>query len=151
MDADGYEHALVVLDHEGCGQEGRTREELEGLIEGELSKAGWGGRAAAIVIVPEIEEWCWSESPHVDEVLGWKNRSPNLRVWLQQKGLLAPGAAKACPPKRAVEAALREARRARSSSIFEALARSVSVERCTDPSFSKLRDVLRLWFGTGGG
>jgi len=52
-----YNHALIVLDHEGCGQEEKTRIELEKNIETQLTASGWNDRAAAIVIEPELENW----------------------------------------------------------------------------------------------
>ncbi len=63
-----YGHALVVLDRDGCGQEHRKkRTELEQQIEERLAQSGWStGRAAAVVIEPELEAWVWSQSPHVE-------------------------------------------------------------------------------------
>ncbi|HIE01121.1 MAG TPA: hypothetical protein EYP59_12680 [Thiotrichaceae bacterium] len=51
-----YRHALILFDREGCGREGLTRQELE--------------------------IWVWSDSPHVAEILGWKNKQPDLKTWL---------------------------------------------------------------------
>src|ERR1035437_1155001 len=49
-----YRHALAVCDRHGCGKEAQSREELESGIESRLSKQ-WAGRAAAVVIDPELE------------------------------------------------------------------------------------------------
>ncbi|HEX6900052.1 MAG TPA: hypothetical protein VF789_10080 [Thermoanaerobaculia bacterium] len=35
----------------------------------------------------------------------------------------------------------------RSSSLYNQLARSVSLDRCVDDSFVKLRRTLQAWFG----
>jgi hypothetical protein len=144
--ANHYEHALVVLDQEGCGQRGVGRSELETGIEGRLGGAGWADRAAAVVIAPELENWVWSDSPHVDRALGWEGKAVPLRSWLQEEGLLQAGSTKPSEPKRAVELVLRTVRTPRSSAIYLALAQSVSTERCTDPAFAKLRRCLRGWF-----
>jgi hypothetical protein len=141
-----YRHALVLLDQEGCGQEGVDRSVLESGIESRLYAAGWGDRAAAVVIAPELENWIWSDSPHVDRVLGWEGRAVPLRSWLQEKGLLQVGSTKPLEPKRAIELVLRTVRTPRSSAIYLKLAQTVSTERCTDPAFAKLRRCLREWF-----
>jgi len=141
-----FAHALILLDLEGCGQERSARETLEAAIEKRLSQSGWGGRAAAVVIDPELEMWVWSDSPQVDAVLGWQGRSPDLRSWLKTKDFLQEGQAKPERPKEAMELALRTVRKPRSSSLYFQLARQVSLERCVDPAFVKLKTTLQTWF-----
>lgn len=141
-----YERALVLLDHGGCGQETEERAKLESGLEKRLGDTGWEGRAAAIVIAPELENWVWSDSPKVDIALGWEGKAPPLRDWLGEKGLLQAGAVKPSEPKRAVELVLRTIRKPRSSAIYFELAQGVSTDRCTDPAFAKLRQCLREWF-----
>jgi len=140
-----YERALVLLDHQGCGRK-EDRSALEGDLERRLGGAGWENRAAAVVISPELENWVWSDSPHVERALGWERGSTPLRSWLQEKGLLEAGAAKPARPKEAVELALWTVRKPRSSAIYFELAQSVSTAGCTDPAFLKLRRCLREWF-----
>ncbi|HVC94423.1 MAG TPA: hypothetical protein VND64_12070 [Pirellulales bacterium] len=141
-----YVHALVMFDREGCGDRGVGRDELELDVERRLSDAGWIGRAAAVVLEPELEAWVWSDSPEVDQVLGWVGVQPNLRSWLEDEGFVKPGEMKPVRPKEAVERALRRSRKRRSSSIYFELARRVSVQRCTDPAFEKLKATLQRWF-----
>jgi hypothetical protein len=141
-----YRYALVLLDHEGCGREETDRLELETELEDRLNGAGWEGRAAAVVIAPELEIWVWSDSPHVERVLGWKEAERPLRDWLVERGYLAPGQLKPHRPKEAVEKILRTVRLPRSSSLYNELARKVGLDRCIDPSFAKLRRLLREWF-----
>lgn len=145
-----HEHALVLLDREGCGREQAGREELEESIEKALRGTGWR-RAAAVVVDPELEAWVWSDSPHVEEELGWRDRPPGLRTWLEEHAerFLNPNQSKPARPKEAVEAALRESRRPRSSAMYRALAEKVSLNRCTDPAFGKLKETLRQWFPVG--
>lgn len=145
-----FAHAIVLLDLEGSGKETLGREGLERWIEERLQNSGWQSRAAAIVLDPELEIWVWSDSPHVDEQLGWKGKSPSVRQWLVKNGLLASNDAKPNPPKDAMEAALRVARKPRSSAIYGTLAKLVSLERCTDPAFEKFKRVLREWFPIKG-
>jgi hypothetical protein len=141
-----YSHALVLFDRHGCGQEGLDRAALEQQVEARLFGAGWGERAAAVVIDPELEAWVWSDSPHVAMALGWKDREGSLKELLKEKGWLPEGRIKPTQPKEAVKEALRIARQPPSSAIYQQLAQRVSFDRCVDASFLKLRQVLSLWF-----
>ena len=141
-----YAHALVLLDREGCGREAANREELEANLEQRLLDSGWGSRAKVIVIAPELEMWVWSDSPHVDAILGWEGREPPLRTWLKDRTFLGEGQIKPLRPKEALEGALRLSRTPRSSSNYLKLAQKVSLERCIDPSFVKLKSTLQEWF-----
>jgi hypothetical protein len=78
----GYERALVMFDRHGCGQEHRGAIELAQRVEARLAQCGWADRVGAVVIDPELENWVWAQSSHVDRVLGWAGRVPNLRTWL---------------------------------------------------------------------
>lgn len=139
-------HALVMFDHFGSGQERRAPEALEAEVEQRLRASGWGDRAAAIVLRPELESWAWSSSPHVDDVLGWRGRAPDLRQWLRGNGLWPEGYQKPPQPKRCMQAALREVRLPQSSQLFRGLAERVGLAGCRDEAFDKLRRVLRQWF-----
>jgi hypothetical protein len=141
-----YGHALLILDREGSGQEHRGRLEIEEILEKRLAESGWADRAAAIVIDPELEVWVWSDSPHVDIALGWQNKTPSLRDWLVHAGYLAEGQMKPARPKKAMEEALRAVREPRSSAVYRDIAEKVSLDRCMDESFRKLKSVLRKWF-----
>ena len=141
-----YARALVVFDRLGCGQEQRSREELEQIVENHLARNGWDVRAAAIAIDPELENWVWSDSPQVDIALGWKGRHPDLREWLVQDGFIQERNTKPTRPKEAMDKALRISNKSHSSSVFKQIAEKVSVEGCSDPAFNKLRGTLRSWF-----
>lgn len=141
-----YHHALILLDREGSGQEQEPREALETRIEANLSQSAWGDRAAAIVIDPELEMWIWSDSPHVELILGWHGKDPDLRNWLLSRKYLGEGNVKPSRPKEALEDALRTARKPRSSSLYLQLAEKVSLDRCVDQSFLKLKNTLQRWF-----
>ena len=144
--ASSYAHALVMFDHEGCGRESASVKQLEQEVEGRLSESGWGDRARAVVIAPELEAWFWSDSPHVDEVVGWRDTTVNLRTWLVQQGFLADREVKPERPKETLDKALRQTNKRHSSSLFAEIAGKVGLERCQDPSFHRFRDILREWF-----
>lgn len=140
-----YHHAMVLLDREGSGREGSLRRELERELEERLT-ADWDDRAAAIVLDPELEIWLWSDSPHVDDVLGWQGRSPDLRSFLVERSLLAAGESKPSRPKEALEKVLRSVRKPRSSALYKQLAERVSFKRCVDPAFQRFCKTLQGWY-----
>jgi hypothetical protein len=141
-----YDHGLVIFDRDGSGMEKQSREAIEETIEKELRKAGWGNRAAVVVIEPELESWIWSRSPLVEQVLGWAGRSPNLWHWLEEQRFLGPQSSKPEQPKEAMDEAIWTVCKPHSSSLFRSLAERVSVVNCVDPAFVKLKKVLQEWF-----
>ena len=144
-----YLHGLLIFDREGSGREQKQPQEMQKELNRELKDSAWGKRARAIVLNPELEAWVWSDSPHVDDVAGWKNRRPPLRRWLISQGYLQEGATKPERPKEALQAALRTVRKPRSASLYRQLAEKVSLRRCNDPSFLELKRVLIAWFPAG--
>jgi len=145
--ASSYKYALVVFDHDGCGKEISAREALEKEVEKRLSENGWENRVAVIVIEPELDVWVWSDSPHVCTVLGWGNSLDDLHQWLVEHGHAFLATKKPSEPKEALEKVLRHTRKPRSSSLYRQLAQQVSLEKCLDPAFLKLRERLQAWFG----
>lgn len=143
--ASQYRHAIVVFDREGCGMEALSRNELELKVENALHLAGWSDRAVAVVIDPELENWVWSNSSQVDRVLGWSQSLFKLRTWIKDQGFPITGG-KPGRPKEAMLAALKQVKKQPSSSLFEQLAQSVSLSRCTDSAFTKLCTTLKKWF-----
>ena len=140
---ESYRHALVAFDRAWEGAPAQDALDLERDVRQRLGGDGW---ADVVVIEPELEAWVWSDSPHVDECLGWRDRNPDLRSWLQQQALWTEGHAKPTDPKAAVARALRTVNLPRSSAIYGNLARRVSVERCADASFARVRARLGEWF-----
>lgn len=141
-----YLYALVIFDHDGCGQEHQSVEDLQEALEKRLSINGWDERARVVIIKPELEIWVWSDSSQVDQCLGWSGRNPDLRAWLRGKKLLEDQAIKPPDPKTAMRGALREVKKPVSPAIFKQLAEQVSFSRCTDASFIRLRQILQEWF-----
>lgn len=141
-----FEHALVVFDRHGCGREEENRGAIEQIVEERLKRNGWDTRCAVVVIDPELEAWVWSDSSEVDRVLGWAGQSLDLRTSVQAWGFWVSGESKPSDPKQAMERALRTVRKGKSSKYFGELASSLSLRRCTDPSFIKLRTTLQTWF-----
>jgi hypothetical protein len=140
----GFRHALLIFDRAWEGAPTRVATDLEATVRARLSPPGW---AEVVVIEPEVDIWAWSDSPHVDEILGWKGRTPKLRTWLETEGLRTPGASKPHDPKEALAHALAQVNLPRSSSVYRELANQVELTHCTDASFGRLCAILRRWFG----
>jgi hypothetical protein len=144
--ARGYRYALVMFDHHGSGREQEPPDRLAASVEARLASNGWKDRAAAIVLTPELEVWVWTRSPHVDHCLGWADRQPPLREWLEMQGHWPTEAPKPPDPKAALEAALREVRRPRSSAVYLCLANTVELWGHTEPAFVRFAHTLQRWF-----
>lgn len=140
-----FSHALVVFDREGSGSSA-TRTEIEHQLEFELARSGWQTRGKAIVIDPELETWLWSDSPSVLNGLGWNGEYAELKSWLEEQGLWDRSSAKPHRPKTALNLTLRRTRRRRTARVYGKIAAGVSLLRCEDPAFRKLRTSLRAWF-----
>lgn len=140
-----YRHALVMFDRDGCGSEA-SREQLEREVEARLSVNGWGERAAAVVVSPELETWVFTSSPHVERCLDWPASRGRLRDWLARIGQWPPGQAKPGSPREALEHVLRESGRPRSAALYQCLGARVSLRGCSDAAFQKLLDTLKTWF-----
>ena len=143
------EHALIILDHDWDGVPRTSGEELESFIEDKLKREGMGGWAVPVVIEPELEAWVFSDSPHVDKVLGWTGRNPTLRKALEQQQLWRSQDLKPADPKAALEWALKTAtprRRPITSAYFRELARKVGTKHCQDRAFLRFKQLLQGWF-----
>lgn len=136
-------HALLLLDHEGSGAPGSAAE-LEAELDRRLA-ADWGDAAKAIVIEPELEAWVWGADNAMHAVLGWE-KSESAREWLRQHGFEFSAAGKPARPKEAFSALLREATLPRSAAVFEEIASRISLRRCEDAAFGRLRQQLVRWF-----
>lgn len=141
-----YKYALVFFDHEGSGQEKKTREEIESELEKNLKDSGWEENASVIIFEPELEIWVWSDSPHVERILGWEDSDINFRDWLNQNELFTETEMKPARPKEAMEEALRKVKKPRSPAIYQQLAEKVSFKNCKDNSFNKFKRVINAWF-----
>jgi hypothetical protein len=137
-----YRYALVMFDHEGCGQQNKPAQQVEQAVKQRLEQSGWQGRCEVIVLEPELEAWVWSSSHHVPKVLGLTPEQ--LQQILQRFPKTHLG--KPQRPKEAMEECLRQAKIPRSSSIYAELAETVGLKNCVEPSFVKFRRTLQKWF-----
>ncbi len=139
-----FSHALLIFDFEGCGTDLPDAQGLETELDDRLSN-DWGGSSKAIVIDPELDIWVWGADNAVQPAISWP-RTEHVRQWLRSEGFAFDENDKPIRPKEALEAALRVARLPRSSAIYEAIARRISLRRCNDEAFVRLRRKLSEWF-----
>lgn len=141
-----YGHVLVMFDQEGCGRNQLPAEGLADEVKQRLELNGWSDRVEVVVFAPELEVWVWSNSPHVAACLGWAGRQPSLREWLATISYWPLDEPKPPRPKEAMEAALREVRKPRSSAIYLELAERVSLQGHAEPAFLRFTQALQRWF-----
>ena len=143
--ASSHRHAVVIVDAEWDGSPGEVA--ISQRLNEHLVNAGWlDDSGCAVVIAPELENWVWQDSPHVCLALGFEGTFATLRAELEIKGFWRPNEVKPDRPKEAVEWALRQSRKGRSSAIYQQLATRVTARRCTDQAFHTLRNALLRWF-----
>lgn len=144
-----YRHALVMFDYNGCGSTD-SRGRIQATVEAQLARNGWGDRAKAIVIEPELETWIWGDLVSAARNLGWTGRQQKMRPWLTGNGLWPKDQPKPPSPKKALEAVVGRAPRGRlvrrHPRMYQAIAQAANVERCQDPAFQELVATLRRWF-----
>jgi hypothetical protein len=141
-----YRYAIVIFDYEGSGVEDvKSRIEVEKDVEALLNKNGWQGRNCVVVIKPELENWMWVDSPHVQDAIGWQELE-SLYIWARAKGRIAHGDHKPIRPKETLEEAMRVSKTPKSAAIYKKIASKVSYRRCEDPAFQKLINQLTVWF-----
>lgn len=143
-----FSHAMMILDHEGSGAGGLGALEIEACLDEQLDLI-WGGRAKAIVIAPELDIWMWGSDNKLGEILKWP-RQESIREWLRDAGFDVTENGKPKRPKEALEAVFKICKRPRSSAAYQQIAASISLSRCGDLSFLRLRDQLQRWFPAGG-
>jgi hypothetical protein len=139
-----YHHALLVLDFEGSGTDKPNALSLEKELDSKLAKH-WNEAAKSIVIEPELDIWVWGSDNAVENAIGWPPGKA-VREWLREKGFAFDENEKPVDPKRAIEAALSIPNQPRSSALYRHIASSISLARCKDAAFIRLKQHLQEWF-----
>ncbi|WP_213958292.1 hypothetical protein [Variovorax sp. dw_954] len=139
-----FSHALLVMDHEGCGQPDVPALEIEAALDARLQSV-WGSRGKAIVIDPEVDAWVWGSDNAMREVLNWPINEP-VRDWLRGRGFAFDANDKPHRPKEALDAMRPIHKQPRSSALYESVTRRISLQNCTDLAFMRLRAQLNEWF-----
>ena len=139
-----FKHGLLVMDLEGSGSELPGASELEVTLDDRMRPL-WNDSAKAIVIQPELDVWVWGSDNSIEEVIEWPS-GIGLRDWLRDADFSVDGNGKPSRPKEAIEAALRKLGLPRSSALYKRIAEKISLRKCTDRAFLRLRNQLCEWF-----
>ena len=148
LERNRFSHALLVLDHEGSGSR-ETPLELERSLDEQLAET-WGEYGKAIVISPELDVWMWGSDNKLSEILRWPKPEP-IRQWLQGQGFEFEVNGKPQRPKEALEAVFPVCRLPRSAALYQKITSSMSLSRCEDAAFHRLRERLQTWFPVAAG
>jgi len=140
-----YSHGLLILDYEGSGTQKENSIALEKELDARL-RTCWGRHAKAIAIEPELEAWMWGNDNTLREILEWRD-DRNLHDWLTEQGFQFLPNNKPVRPKESFEKILSEMKCRRSSTIYADIASRISLQKCSDASFLRLRNTLIDWFG----
>lgn len=139
-----FRNGLLMLDWEGSGAETGNSIELENGLDARLADL-WGNGAKAIVIDPEVDSWVWGSAHSISEVLGW--REPRqIRAWLADQGYQLDPNGKPLRPKEAFEKVMAFLSEPRSSTLYEKVTSRISLARCVDAAFNRLKATLQDWF-----
>jgi len=139
-----FNHGLLMLDYEGSGANTTCARELETQLDERLRRT-WGDSAKAIVLTPEVDVWMWGTENSLRELFGW-NGPVGIRDWLIQENFILDTHGKPTRPKEALEAICRRQNVPRSASLYEQIAHKISMARCRDAAFQRLRMQLQTWF-----
>lgn len=144
-----FQHALLVFDLEGSGAAPRTTAiDLETSLDAGLQPV-WDARGKSIVIAPEVDVWLWGAENALRDALAW-TQPQGVRAWLRERAFDFNPKDKPMRPKEAVEALLRLQQTPRSSAMYKTITSRISLARCSDESFLRLRTTLRRWFPAAG-
>jgi hypothetical protein len=139
-----YRHGLLIFDFEGSGTDLADAVALERQLNGRLGNQ-WKSAAKAIVIEPELDIWIWGSDNAVEASIEWP-AGKGVREWLREQGFELDANEKPTRPKEALEAALRVPNLPRSSALYQHIASRISLPRCKDAAFIRLRNQLLAWF-----
>jgi hypothetical protein len=139
-----YHHGLLIFDFEGSGTDLADAVALESQLNGRLGNQ-WKNAAKAIVIEPELDIWIWGSDNAVESAIEWPP-GKGVREWLREQGFELDANQKPVRPKEALEAALRVPALPRSSALYQHVAGRISLARCEDEAFIRLRKQLQIWF-----
>lgn len=141
----GSKHGVMMLDFEGSGTNKSTGIELESELDEQLGPV-WASNAKAIVIEPELEIWMWGAENAIKEVFNW-NQPIGIRKWIESQGYEVMSNGKPARPKEALQSVMRVQRKPLSSALYYEISRRISLRKCADPAFVRLREQLLEWFG----
>lgn len=147
-----YLRVILMWDHHGSGWHNRTPEQALTLIQRRLDGVTWTDRSAAIVVVPELEEWLWHCPTGVARCLGSEAGKAEEAISHEVDRLQLPR--ERCyreRPKELFEAVFYQIRRRKPlPADFDTLGSHANLaDWGTSPTFHRFVEALRVWFPPG--
>jgi len=139
-----FSYGIVMLDWEGSGTKADSAIALEQELGSRLSPS-WGNQAKAIVIEPELDVWIWGSDNALSRILEW-SEGQSIRTWLARRGYQFNESEKPVHPKKALDELMVRLDKPRSSVLYEKITGNISLAKCVDPAFNRLRSTLQSWF-----
>jgi hypothetical protein len=93
-----------------------------------------------------MDVWMWGAESHLRAALGW-SFDEGIREWLVDRSFVFDANDKPLRPKEALNTVFRRALVPRSSARYGEVVKAISLTRCKDPAFLRLRQALVSWFG----
>lgn len=149
VDKREYARLVLVWDHQGSGWHQREPADAVRLVEVRLHGVTWESRSAAVVVVPELEEWLWHCQPALARRLNMplgEFETLVSRLAAKRYGSIVDARRRA--PKELFKDVLwsRE-RRGPLLEDFEALGAAANLDHLSvSETFGRLRGILRHWF-----
>ena len=152
-----HQYALVIRDLEGSGWEDLGADSMEQKFTAALEANGWSGRAATIVLEPEIEAWLRFDSSAFTKLIKGQARmrrgdgDAEIKATAARHAQRTGGCTdinKPVRPKEVFESVLADYGVIRSNSLYGHLAERESLKVCQVPSFVRLKSQLTDWFAS---
>ena len=136
-------HSLLLLDYEGSGAH-EAAIDLEADLDVRLTRT-WGAHSKAVVIEPELDVWMWGADNAMAAALDWQ-KNQSIRDWVATKGYILTESGKPVRPKEALHSVMREVGQPPSAALYQEIAQRISLQRCRDAAFIRLKEKLQEWF-----
>jgi hypothetical protein len=144
-----YSRLILVWDHDGSGWHALRAEEAVARIQRRLDGVTWANRSAAVVVVPELEEWLWHCPATIARHLGL-NASEYDEVTTRAAAKIERSREQCIRelPKELFESILYHKRRRKPlPEDFQTLGSSANLSNWTgSKTFGRFVEILREWF-----
>ncbi|HXB71624.1 MAG TPA: hypothetical protein VNY05_25530 [Candidatus Acidoferrales bacterium] len=144
-----YSRLILVWDHHGSGWHKLKAAQAVVKIQERLDGVTWTNRSAAVVVVPEMEEWLWHCPASVAGYLG--SNAAEFEIVTARAATRLGRTRDRCygeSPKELFEAVLYDKKRRKPlPEDFAALGSSADVTSwCRSETFARFVAILRAWF-----
>jgi hypothetical protein len=149
-----FRRAVLIWDRDGSGWEQLDSEMAAARIQGRLDGVTWADRSAAVVLVPELEEWLWRCPEALRRIVGLDDErmAGAVRAAAKGLGLPAKGGEFVKPKELFQEVYYAKQRKRPLPEEFATFGRRARVaELMASDSFRRFVEILRGWFRPDSG